>query len=99
MKRFRILLVDDEERILNFLRSKLKSSGYDVLTARNGAEAIEQLQAQEPDLMVLDLIMPGMNGFEVLKEVRTFSPLPVIVLSARGADVDKIKGLELGADD
>ena len=99
VRRFRILLVDDEERILNFLRSKLRASGYEVLTASSGLEALEQAQAQEPDLIVLDLIMPQMDGFETLKELRSFSPVPVIILSAKGADVDKIKGLDLGADD
>jgi len=99
VKRFRILVVDDEERVLNFLRSKLKASGYEVLTASNGLEALEQAQAQEPDLIVLDLLMPKMDGFETLKELRSFSAVPVIILSARGADVDKIKGLDLGADD
>ena len=99
MKRFRVLLVDDEERILNFLRSKLTASGYEVLTARNGIGALEQAQAQEPDLIVLDVLMPRMNGFEALKELRTFSSVPVIILSARGADADRIKGLSIGADD
>ena len=99
MKQFRILIVDDEERILNFLSIKLKALGYGVLTASNGLEALEQAQAQEPDLIVLDLIMPKMDGFETLKELRSFSSVPVIILSAKGADVDKIKGLGLGADD
>ena len=99
MKRFRVLLVDDEERILNFLRSKLKASGYEVLTASNGIEALEQAQAQEPDLIVLDLVMPKMDGLETLKELRSFSAMPVIILSAKGSDTDKIKGLSIGADD
>ncbi len=99
MKRFSILLVDDEERILNFLRSKLKASGYEVFTAQNGVEALEQAQTQDLDLIVLDLIMPRMDGFEVLKQLRSFSAVLVIILSAKGADVDKIKGLALGADD
>ena len=99
MKRFRILVVDDEERVLNFLRSKLKASGYEVSTASNGVEALEQAQAQEPDLIVLDLIMPKMDGFDALKELRSFSAVPVIVLSAREAEADRIKGLSLGADD
>jgi DNA-binding response OmpR family regulator len=99
MKQFRVLVVDDEERILNFLRSKLVALGYGVLTASNGLEALEQAQAQEPDLIVLDVLMPRMNGFEVLKELRTFSSVPVIILSARGADADRIKGLSIGADD
>lgn len=99
MKQFRILVVDDEERILNFLRSKLKASGYEVLAATNGTEALELAQAQEPDLIVLDVIMPKMDGFDTLKEIRNFSTVPVIMLSARGADFDKIKGLKMGADD
>jgi DNA-binding response OmpR family regulator len=99
VKRFRILVVDDEERILNFLSTKLKASGYEVLTATNGVKGLEQVQAQEPDLVVLDLLMPKMDGLEMLKQLRTFSLLPVIILTAKGADTDRIKGLKLGADD
>ena len=99
MKRFTILVVDDDEQILDFLRPKLRGSGYNVLTASNGFEALEQAKTQEPDILVLDLTMPRMDGFETLKEMRNFSAVPVIFLSARGADADKIKGLELGADD
>ena len=99
MKQFRVLVVDDEQRILNFLSSKLKVSGYDVLTASNGVEALEQVQAQEPDLVVLDVLMPQMDGFETLKELRTFSSVSVIILSAKGTNADKVKGLHLGADD
>jgi len=99
VKKFRVLVVDDEQRILNFLSSKLRASGYEVLTAGNGAEALEQVQAQEPDLVVLDVMMPKMDGFESLKELRAFSPVPVIILSAKGTNVDKVKGLDLGADD
>ena len=99
MKQYRILIVDDEPRILNFLTTKLHASGYEVITANNGVSAIEQAQAQEPDLIVLDVVMPRMDGFQTLKELRTFSSVPVIFLSARGTDVDRIKGLGLGADD
>lgn len=99
MRRFRILIVDDEERILNFLSTKLKASGYDVLTAGNGFEGLEQVQAQEPELIVLDILMPKMDGLEMLKELRSFSEVPVIILTAKGADADRIKGLQLGADD
>lgn len=99
MKQFRVLLVDDEERILNFLITKLKSVGYDVLTAKNGKEALEQAQGQEPDMIVLDVLMPNMDGFETLKQLRTFSSVPVIMLSAKGADADRIRGFALGADD
>jgi len=99
MRQFHILVVDDEERILNFLRSKLKASGYEVFTANNGVEGLEQAQAQEPDLIVLDLLMPKMDGLEMLKQLRSFSAVPVIILTAKGADADIIKGLQLGADD
>ena len=99
MRQYRILIVDDEPRILNFLTTKLHTSGYEVITANNGVSAIEQAQAQEPDLIVLDVVMPRMDGFQTLKELRTFSSVPVIFLSAKGTDVDRIKGLGLGADD
>ena len=99
MKRFTILLVDDEERILNFLKTKLKLLSYEVILAANGIEALEQVQGQEPDLVVLDVVMPKMDGFQTLKELRSFSSIPVIMLSARGDDSDRIKGLGLGADD
>jgi DNA-binding response OmpR family regulator len=99
VRQFRVLIVDDEERILNFLRPKLKVAGYDVLTAQNGAEALEYVRLQQLDLVVLDLVMPQMDGLETLKRLRSFSALPVIVLSARDSDIDKIKGLQLGADD
>ncbi len=99
MKRFCILVVDDEERIINFLRSKLKASGYDVLTASDGLEALGLVQSREPDFVLLDLLMPKMDGLETLRELRSFSPVPVIILTAKGADSDKIKGLQLGADD
>jgi len=99
LKQFRVLAVDDEERILNFLSSKLKLSGYEVMTARNGNEALEISRSEEPDLIILDVLMPKMDGFETLKQLRTFSTIPVIFLTARGVDADRIKGLTLGADD
>jgi len=98
-KRFRILVVDDDPRILNFLRSKLKASGYDALTATDGQEGLEMVHAQEPDLVILDLLMPRMGGLDMLKELRTFSALPVIILTAKGEDAERIQGLRLGADD
>ena len=99
MKRFLILTVDDEERILNFLRSKLRASGYEVVAVNNGMDALEVIREQEPNLVLLDLIMPQMDGFETLKELRRFSTVPVIIVSAKGADVEKVMGLDLGADD
>ena len=97
--KFSLLLVDDEERIRNFLNIKLKLMGYGVTLARNGVEALEQMREQEPDLVVLDVIMPQKDGFETLKELRSFSSVPVIMLTAQGNDFDKIKGLGLRADD
>ncbi len=99
MRSFRILAVDDDERVLNFLRIKLKALGYEVFTAGDGVAALEHLRAQEPDLVLLDVLMPRMDGFETLDQIRRFSSVPVIMLSAKGADIDKIKGLQLGADD
>jgi DNA-binding response OmpR family regulator len=99
VKQFRILAVDDDQRIIKFLKLRLKASGYEVLTASNGTEALEQVQTQEPDLLVLDLLMPGIDGFETLRQVRAVSSLTVIILSAREASPDKVRGLELGADD
>ena len=99
MKQFHVLVVDDEPRIVKFLEVRLKASGYKVLTANNGLEALELVQAQEPDLVVLDVVMPGIDGFETLKQVRAVSSVPVIILSAKEAGTDKIRGLGLGADD
>lgn len=99
LKQFRVLIVDDEQRIIKFLDLKLKASGYEVITASNGMEALAQVQTQEPDLVVLDVIMPGIDGFETLKQIRAVSPVPVIILSAVEGNIDKIKGLKLGADD
>lgn len=99
MKECRILLVDDEERILSVLRIKLNALGYFVMTASTGTEALERAQAQKPDIIVLDIVMPGMDGFQTLRELRAFTDCPVIILSAKDSDRDKIKGLEMGADD
>jgi two-component system KDP operon response regulator KdpE len=99
MQKYRLLVVDDEIRILNFLRSNLKAVGYEVVTASNGLEALKQFHATQPDLILLDILMPEMNGFEVLKEIRGFSMVPVIFLSAKGNESDKIIGLDMGADD
>ena len=99
IKQFRVLVTDDEDRIVTFIKSKLKASGYDVLTASNGLEALEQIRTHDPDLVVLDIVMPKKDGVETLKEIREFSTVPVIMLSAKAADTDKIDGLTHGADD
>ncbi|MBX7223234.1 MAG: response regulator transcription factor [Blastocatellia bacterium] len=94
-----ILLVDDEPQILRALRPSLQVRGYDVRTARNGLEALEELHKLVPDLIILDLVMPEMSGLEVCRQVRTFSQVPIIVLSAKGAEGDKVAALDAGADD
>lgn len=99
MKRFSILVADDDDRILNFLIVRLKSAGYDVVTAANGIQAIDQVRSKNPDLVILDLVMPQMDGLEAMRELRTFASTPVIMLTAKGEDDEKIRGLKLGADD
>lgn len=99
MKHTRVLVVDDEVRILKFLEIKLKSENYEVLTASSGEEALDSVYAEEPDIIILDVVMPGLDGLETLKQIRTISGVPVIILSARGENIDKVKGLKLGADD
>jgi two-component system KDP operon response regulator KdpE len=99
LKKYRLLVVDDEIRILKFLTSNLRALGYEVVTASNGLEALEQFHASNPDLILLDVVMPKMNGIDVLKEIRGFSMVPVIFLSAKGNESERITGLDLGADD
>jgi DNA-binding response OmpR family regulator len=99
LNQYKVLIVDDEIGILNFLKSKLKADGYNVITAGDGVEAIDKVHAHMPDLIVLDIVMPRMGGLTFLKELRLFSKVPVIILSAKDADDDKIEGLRLGADD
>jgi DNA-binding response OmpR family regulator len=99
MKQFQVLIIDDEPQITKFLEIKLRNSGYAVTVANNGQEALNLFQAKEPDMLVLDVVMPGMDGFETLKQIRAISSVPVIILSARETNTDKIKGLKMGADD
>jgi two-component system KDP operon response regulator KdpE len=94
-----ILVVDDELQILRAMRASLSANGYDVRTAKNGEEALAELRKEMVDLIILDLVMPDISGLEVCRRVREFSKTPIIVLSAKGADQDKINALDLGADD
>ncbi|MEE8885326.1 MAG: response regulator transcription factor [Eubacteriales bacterium] len=96
---FRILVADDETEIRNLLELYLSNEGYEVLQAATGTEALEVVRREHIDLCLLDIMMPGMDGFHVLQEIRKFSNMPVIILSAKGQDTDKILGLNLGADD
>lgn len=95
----RVLVVDDEPQIRRALRTALTGHGYDVELADDGESALTALAAHLPDAMILDLVMPGMDGFAVLHQTRSWSSLPIIVLSARGQERDKVTALDEGADD
>jgi len=95
----RILVVDDEERMVRFIRLNLEHDGFQVIEAFNGMQAIEKVRSNLPDLVLLDVMMPDMEGFEVLRIIREVSTTPVIMLTAKGEEDDRVRGLELGADD
>jgi two-component system KDP operon response regulator KdpE len=95
----RVLVIDDEPQIRRALRTALDAHGYTVEVAENGSSGLEAIATWAPDAVVLDLVMPGMDGFEVLRQTRTWSDVPVIVLSARGQELDKVAALDQGADD
>lgn len=94
-----ILICDDEKDIRSALRIYLTTAGYDVLEAENGRAALSMLEKTTPDLLLLDIMMPEMDGLSVLAEIRSRSSMPVIMLTAKSEDIDKITGLNLGADD
>jgi len=98
-KKNRILVVDDEKRMVTFIRLNLEHDGFDVIEAYNGSQAIDRLRDSLPDLILLDVMMPDLDGFEVLRLIREVSAVPVIMLTAKGEENDKVRGLELGADD
>ncbi len=95
----RILVVDDEERMVHFIRLNLEHDGFLVSEAFDGKKALRQLRGESPDLILLDVMMPGLDGFEVLQMIREVSKIPVLMLTAKGEEDDRIRGLELGADD
>ncbi len=95
----RILVVDDEPNIVNILRSNLEREGYKVLTAFDGEEALRVAGSRNPDLILLDCMLPGVDGFDVCKQIRRESTVPIIMLTAKSEEIDKVLGLELGADD
>ena len=95
----KVLVVDDEKLIVKGIKFSLEQDGYDVDCAYDGEEALELVKQNEYDVMLLDVMLPKLTGFEVLQMIREFSMLPVIMLTAKGDDMDKILGLEYGADD
>jgi two-component system KDP operon response regulator KdpE len=95
----RILVVDDEERMVRFIRLNLEHDGFAVTAAYRGSQAIQAIREHLPDLVLLDVMLPDIDGFEVLKLIREVNSVPVIMLTAKGEEDDRVKGLELGADD
>jgi DNA-binding response OmpR family regulator len=95
----RILVVDDEPRYVQAIQINLEASGYEMLAARDGQTAIELAATEEPDLILLDIRMLGLDGYEVCRRIREFSAVPIIMLTALAEDADKVKGLDIGADD
>ena len=96
---YRILVADDEAEIRDVLRLYLEKEGYEIAEAADGAEAVRQIKSGTIDLAILDIMMPGLNGYRVLQNIREENNLPVLMLSAKSSDSDKILGLDLGADD
>ena len=97
--RDRVLVVEDDKRIGNFFRTVLEANHYDVIMAQTGAEAYSMVTSQCPDVVLLDLGLPDMDGMRILKSIREWSAMPVIVVSARTHERDKVEALDLGADD
>ena len=98
----KILAVDDEPDALELIEFNLKNSGFDVITAQDGKEALNQVRKKAPDLILLDLMLPEVDGLELCKAFRrdpATAPIPIIMLTARAAEIDRVLGLELGADD
>jgi two-component system KDP operon response regulator KdpE len=94
-----VLVVDDEPRMIRFIRMNLELEGYQVVEASNGIEALDQVRKHMPDLVVMDVMMPKMDGFETLRALREISTVPVILLTVKSDEEDRIRGLEFGADD
>lgn len=98
-KNKKILVVDDEERMVRFIRLNLEHDGFQVIECFKGMQAVSLLREKMPDLVLLDVMLPDLDGFEVLQLIREVSSIPVIMLTAKGEEEDRVKGLELGADD
>ena len=99
MHRPSVLIVDDDPGIVRFIRANLKAEDYETFSAMDGSEALQAVEKELPDLVILDVMMPRMDGFEVCRQIREWSQVPIIMLSARGDEEDKVACLELGADD
>ncbi len=99
VKKTTVLVADDDPHLLRLVTRNLQFEGYEVIPASDGQQALEQIEAQGPDLVLLDVMMPKLDGFIVCQRIREFSAVPIILVTARGQEQDKIRGLDLGADD
>jgi len=99
MNQYKILVVDDEREIAELIRDYLKATGYEVVTASNGEEGLDRFHSEKPDMAILDIMMPIMDGLELCRKIRSESNIPILMLTAKKEDSDKILGLGLGADD
>ena len=95
----RVLVIDDEENVCELITLYFEKAGYDVVCAGDGNDGMEMVRSQKPDLVILDLMLPGMDGLDVCKDIRKFSNVPLIMLTARVDEVDRVLGLEIGAED
>lgn len=95
----KILVVDDEKPIADILKFNLEKEGFEIVMAHDGDEAIEKATEEQPDMVLLDIMLPGKDGLEVCREIRKSSEMPIIMLTAKDSEIDKVLGLELGADD
>ena len=95
----KILVVDDEPRYLRLLEANLRTEGYQVITAQDGMQAVEMFSANPTDLILLDVMMPRLDGFSTCQRIRQFSNVPIVILTAKGEEQDRVRGLDLGADD
>jgi two-component system KDP operon response regulator KdpE len=99
MRPAKILVIDDEPHLVKLVRSNLEAQHFKVITAMDGMSGLAMVEKEGPDLVILDIMLPGMDGFDILQKIREFSSVPVIMLTAKDQDVDVVKGLQLGADD
>lgn len=99
MAKYKVLVVDDDKNICELLRLYLEKEGFEVCLAFDGKQGVDKFESEKPDLMLLDIMMPNMDGWQVCREIRKTSQCPIIMLSAKGETIDKVLGLELGADD
>ena len=99
MSKLTVIIVDDDEKIVKLLRAYFEQDGFGVIVARDGYTALDTIQSQNPDLVILDLMLPGIDGYEVCRRVRKESDVPIIMLTARDEETDRLIGLEIGADD